>query len=189
VLAKAITKKAHAGNIEVHASVVRNAGIGLPVKIDIADHLLDRAYLTKDADCAAVIASMVRAVAACPPEELVDNLDKLAHVIEQLDIANGMDSQYGRSILHPAEFVYSMAPAEGVAFIKNAIKLHQHTFNAKKLAELDPDILKAALGDDVVKAISGPDGALDPDKMAEVLPTLPRPDKITLEEHIVASCE
>lgn len=188
-LAKTIVKKAGDYNIEIHTSVIRNAGIGLPVKIDIADHLLDRAYLTKDAECATVIASMIKTVAACQPEELVENLDKLAHVIEQLDIVNGMDKEYGKSIVHPFDFVYSMVPYEAISFIKDAMPLHQYTFSVEKLAKVDPDVFKAALGEEIFKSISNPDGSLNADKMAEVLPTLPRSDKITLEEHIVASCE
>ena len=188
-LACAIVKKAHAGDIAIQSSVFREAGIGLPNKIDLMDNLLDRAYLTKNAECATVISNLVRVVSASPAEELMDNLDKLAHVLNELDKANGLDGQYGKTLLAPADFVYGMMPKEAAAFVKDALTLDQHTFSIRKLAEVSPSIFKTALGDDLFKAISDNTGKLDTTKMAEILPTLPKPDKMMLEGHIIACCE
>lgn len=188
-IACAIVKKAHAGNISIQGSLFREAGIGLPNKIDLMDNMLDRAYLTKNAECATVIAGLVKVVAASQPDELMDNLDKLAHVLSELDKMNGMDLEYGRKLLAPADFVYGMMQKEAAAFIKDALTLDQHTFSIHKLAEVDPSVFKTALGDDLFKAISDKAGKLDTAKMAEVLPTLPRPDRIVLEGHIIACCE
>lgn len=188
-VAVAMVKKAQELDVALHTCVFREAGIGLPNKPDLMDNLLDRAYITKDAECAAVIASLVGVVAHSPAEELMENLDKLAHVVTELDKANGMDAKYGKSILPPADFIYSMMPKDAADFVKDALVLHRHTFSIRKLAEVDPDVFRAALGDDMFKAIATDRGALDPVKMAEILPTLPSPDKLALEEHIIASCE
>ena len=188
-VAVSIVKKATASNIAVQTSVFREAGIGIPNKIDLMDNLLDRAYMTKDAGCSAVIANLVTAVAHCPPDELMDNLDKIAHVIETLDMANGLDAQYGRTLLAPADFIYALMPKQAAEFVKDALTLNQHTFSIRKLAETDPGIFKMALGDDLFKAITTDKGALDASKMAEVLPTLPKPDKMVLEDQIIACCE
>ena len=184
-----IVKKANAGNIAVQTSVFREAGIGVPNKIDLMDNLLDRAYMTKDAECAAVIGNLVRAVAYCPPEEMTDNLDKMAQVVENLDKLNGLDTQYGKTLLAPADFIYSLMPKEAAEFVKDALTLNQHTFSIRKLAEADPGIFRTALGDELFKAITDDKGALDATKMADVLPTLPTPDKTVLEDHIIACCE
>lgn len=189
-IASAIVKKAGV-DMGLPESVFREAGIGLPNKIDLMDNLLDRAYLTKDAECATVIGALVKTVAACRPDELMENLDKLAHVITELDKCNGMDMEYGRTILAPADFIYAMMPKEAAAFVKDALTLNQYTFSIKKLAaEADPAIFRTALGDDLFKAIiSDKSGMLDVVKMAEILPTLPAPDKAVLEECIITHCE
>lgn len=189
-IASAIVKKAGV-DMALPESVFREAGIGLPNKIDLMDNLLDRAYLTKDAECAVVIGALVKTVAACRPDELMDNLDKLAHVVTELDRLNGMDMEYGRTILAPADFIYAMMPKEAAAFVKDALTLNRHTFSIKKLAaEADPAIFRSALGDDIFNAIiSDKSGMLDAVKMADILPTLPTPDKAVLEECIIAHCE
>ena len=188
-VASAIVKKAHAGNIAVQTSVFREAGIGIPNKIDLMDNLLDRAYITKNAECATVIANLVKVVSASRPDELMENLDKLAHVLTELDRATGLDAQYGKTVLAPADFIYGMMPKQAAAFVKDALTLDQHTFSIRKLAEVDPSIFRTALGEDIFKAISDKAGKLDTVKMADILPTLPRPDKMVLEGHIIACCE
>lgn len=188
-VACAIVKKAHASNIAISGSVFREARIGLPNKIDLMDNLLDRAYLTKNGESGAVVANLVKVVAASQPTELMDNLDKLANVLTELDRLNGMDDQYGRTILAPVDFIYAMMPKQAAAFVKDALTLDQHTFSIRKLAAADPGIFKTALGEDLFKAISDDKGKLDATKMADVLPTLPRPDKMMLEGHIIACCE
>ena len=187
-IASAIAKKSAQDNVGISMAVFREAGMGYPNRVDLADNLLDRAHLTVNEDVKALVASMGKLAAMVAPEELYDNLDKIAEVVDTIDRLNGMDKAYGRKLLAPSDFLYSMTSKQANDLQKDALHLNQYTFSITKLAALDPDIFKAALGDDMFDAISVA-GKLDLDKMAAVLPTLPRPDKMALEEYITACCD
>jgi hypothetical protein len=77
------------------------------------------------------------------------------------------------------------------AFVDDSVTLNKYTFSATKLAELDPNSLDI-FGDtgegSFISTVTGTDGKLSPEKLATVIPTLPRPDKILLEEHLLSAC-
>ena len=189
-IACAIVKKAAENETPIDMSVYREAGIGIPNKIDMLDNILHRAQITKDASYQMVIANLARAVGSASAEELTpDILEKLADTLSEIDAAEGLDKEYGRTVLAPADFIYSLTVKEAADFMKDALTLDRHTFSIRKLAEMDPSVFKSALDDVIFGAITDKAGKLDPVKMAEVLPTLPVPDKMVLERHIAACCE
>jgi hypothetical protein len=71
--------------------------------------------------------------------------------------------------------------------VDDSVELHQYVFSIQKLATLHPSVF-SILGDDFAKELTFDSGELDPTKLAAILPTLPRPDKIVLEEHIASVC-
>lgn len=190
-ISSAIVKRANETDVAVPHAVFRDAGVGATNMEDLSDNLLYRAQvlMDKDAELATVIANMSKALNAATPAEVSEQLDKVATIIEAADRIYGLDKVYGREYLAPQDFIYSMDIKQASAFVKDAISLNRHVFSLDKLATLDPDIFKTALGADLFSSIVDEKGTLSKTKMAEVLPTLPRPDKIMLEEHIVACCD
>jgi len=124
-------------------------------------------------------------LAHCSAEELAQNIEKVADNIDQLDRLNGLEKHYNTKILFPSEVVYAMSMKQASSYVDDALTLHKRTFSIEKLAGLSPDIF-GVLGDDLVTDLST-DGALCAEKMAMILPTLPRPDKKLLEDHLVGS--
>jgi hypothetical protein len=109
----------------------------------------------------------------------------LAEVIDLLDEANGLKDQYNVKIMSPQESIYSMTVKEAQDILDDAITLDRYTMKLSSMAELHPNTFNV-LGEDFASELST-DGKLDIQKMATILPTLPKPDKRLLEEEIEAS--
>lgn len=186
-IAVGIVKKAAEFGVEVESFVQREAGDGIPVKDILMGEILERAHMTKDAECAALLANVNELVAASNLAEL-DNasLEKIAETIDSVDRLNGFGRLYGVRLLPPADVVWALSTKEAEALVDDSVELNKHVFSIQKLAALEPDVF-SILGDDFVKELC--DGeALSGEKMAAILPTLPRPDKVVLEEHIISRC-
>jgi len=184
-IATNLLKKAQEHGVEPSAPVLKTAGYGAPHRPTLTEELLERAKLTKDAEAAVVFANLNEVLAHCSAEELAQNIEKVADNIDQLDRLNGLEKHYNTKILFPSEVVYAMSMKQASSYVDDALTLHKRTFSIEKLAGLSPDIF-GVLGDDLVTDLST-DGALCAEKMAMILPTLPRPDKKLLEDHLVGS--
>lgn len=182
-IAVGICKKAAALSIDVPDFVSREAGQGLPVRSVLMDELLMRAKLTKDAESAVLLANVNELVASAKPGELLPVLDKIAEVVDSVDRLNGFTRLYGSKLLSPADFIFVLNEKEAEGFVDDSLLLSKHTFSLKKLATLNPEVF-AVLGDDLVEALLGEDAKLDATKLAVLLPTLPQPEKVLLEQHL-----
>lgn len=186
-IATGIIKKANEFGVEVESFIQREAGDGIPVKNILMNEILERAHMTKDAECAALLANVNELVAASDLTELDgDTLDKIAETIDSVDRLNGFARLYGVKLLPPADVVWALSTKEAEALVDDAVELNRHVFSVQKLASLEPDVF-SVLGDDFVKEISDGEN-LSAEKMAAILPTLPKPDKVVLEEHITSLC-
>lgn len=186
-IATGIVKKAAEFGVEVDAFVHREAGDGIPVKSVLMNEILERAHMTKDAECAALLANVNELVAASELADLdSETLDKIAETIDSVDRLNGFGRLYGVKLLPPADVVWALSTKEAESLVDDAVELNKHVFSIQKLASLEPDVF-SVLGDDFVKELCDGD-ALSSEKMAAILPTLPKPDKVVLEEHIISLC-
>jgi hypothetical protein len=183
-IAAQIVKQAEIRGIPVPNVIFREAGRGYPVKSIMMDELLERAQLVKDAEAAQLLANVNELVYATDATELLPVLDKIAEVVDAVDRFSGFHRLYGRKLLPPADFIYTMTEKEAAAMLEDSMPLGRHIFSIRKLAELDPEVF-AVLGDDFPKELATSDGKTDAEKLAAILPTLPLPDKELLENHLV----
>ena len=151
------------------------------------DELLMRAKLTKDAEAAILLANVNEVVAAAGPGELLPVLDKIAEIVDRVDSLNGFARHYGSKLLAPADFIFVLNEKEAESFVDDSLRLAKHTFSLKKLATLDPEVF-AIMGDDLVEELIGEDAKLDSEKLAALLPNLPQPEKVLLEQHLANTC-
>ena len=184
-IARNIIKKACDHNVEPSEVVMKEAGFGVPNRVKLMEEILERAKISNDPEVAIKFAKINESIANATTEELLENMDKLASVIDALDSANGLKAHYNVKIMSPQETIYSMTVKEASAAVEDSLVLSEHTFKITKLAELDPEVFNV-LGDNFSDELST-DGKLDATKMAAILPTLPRPDKRLLEDEIKAS--
>jgi len=182
-IATGICKKAETLGVEVPDFVSREAGKGLPVRQIMMDELLARAKMTKDAEAATLLANVNELVAAAGPEDLLPVLDKIAEVVDSVDRLNNFTRFYGSKLLSPADFIFVLPEKTAQDFTSDAVPLADYTFSLSKLATLDPEVF-AVLGDDLVDELTGEGAKLDVNKLAAILPSLPRPDKVLLEQHL-----
>lgn len=184
-LARNILKKACDYDVEPTETLMKEAGFAVPNRAKLMEEILERAKMTDDPEAAMKFAAINEAIANSSNEEFMENLDKIAEVIDALDGVNGMRHQYNVKILSPQESIYSMSVKEASDILDDSIALNKYTFKLSKMAELNPDTFNV-LGDNFSDELST-DGKLDVQKMATILPTLPTPDKRLLEEEIEAS--
>jgi hypothetical protein len=182
-----IVKAAHQYGVpasELRLDVKVEAGQGIPVKSILMDELYERANLCKDAEVAIALANINTLVATASEAELSDGLQELATVIDGFDKVAGLTEHYGKTISMPADIIYSVPMDKAVKFASDAVELHQHVFSAEKLAELPVSVFTDVLGDDFGNAIAK-GVKIDAVKLADNLHSLPKPDKVALEQHLV----
>jgi hypothetical protein len=171
------------------APVKREAGYGLPRKDVVMNELLERAHLIKDAandDVAVLLANINELVAVMDNKEFGENLDKIAEIIDAFDKVANLTSQYDRKILMPADFLYDLDMKAAADAVENAVELNNHVFYLSKLAELDVAVYGVVLGPDFVQAIiKQGTQKIDADKLSDNLSSLPKPDKVALEDYLV----
>lgn len=187
-VATSLSKKARELGADLPALIYKEAAEAVPYRPVLMDEILERAKLTKDAEAAAVIGTLVEMVNFATSDDLIKSASEIVGLIDQLDQLNGLTKYYGTKILSPNEVVYSMPIKEAESVADDSLQLDKLTFSITKLAELGNQIFEDVLGEDFVNEIVDESGKLDTSKMAAVLPTLPRPDKVVLEEHIVRRC-
>ena len=105
-------------------------------------------------------------------------LVKLAETIDLVDQENKLISNYGKSLERPEEVIFSVTK-EAVASVTNDLigsSLTGTFYKRADLEKLSVEDLGDALGDDFASAISTANAWVDTEKLAQIIPTLPRND-------------
>jgi hypothetical protein len=105
---------------------------------------------------------------------------KLASTVHQLDKQAGLVGQYDQTLLDPLQTVFN-TDHRASDFVKVGNVLQDKTL----LASLPLTFWEDALGPDIVAEIA-PNGQLDPEALAQILPTLPQDLKNTLTTQLAA---
>lgn len=185
-IARNIMRKSADFKVKVADCVRKEAGQGLPNRAVLMAELLRRADLTKDAEVGIVVANLNELIACADEQEIPEMLDKIAEIVDMLDSAEGWDRQYGRRMLSPADILYEVDCKEAEEALADRVELARCTFSAVKLAKLEKTVYSDVLGDDFCARVCGEDGNIDTTKLADELHSLPRPDKIALEDHLAS---
>ena len=179
---------------ELPKAVLSEAGRGLPELAKLAEELEYRADLTKDPEMAAKLAEVTKGILAATPKDIMDSLQKLAEVIERYDSAAGLlEKRASKHLPMPSDIIYSLDEMQAKEAIDDSVELDKYVFSITKLAELPLATYTDILGDDFADAISvkKADGtqSINTQKLEENLFSLPKPDKVALEEHILRICD
>ena len=183
-IAQAIMAKAAEHGVAVADCVRREAGMGMPRRDTLMAELLERAQLCKDAETAAALANINEFVATAPMDELAQELDKIAEIMEMADAADGRDRGYGKRLLSPADVIYDVDPKLAEAVLADSVELARNVFSLSKLAELPLTVYEDALGPDFAGRVKSAGGGVDAARLGDELFSLPRPDKDALERHL-----
>ncbi len=122
------------------------------------------------------------------PSLLLDpgTLVKLAATVYEVDMGLGIRPEgYGEAVPRPEDVLFEASFTKTAAALTERVATTSGTVYTKQaLAGLPLSELRAVFGDDFadeVKSGADPESAIDPEKMAEVVATLPRPEAELLD--------
>ena len=181
-VASNLLKRAGTFHVIIEEPVLyKEAGHALPDMPGIMRTMTDAMLFMSDPEEQEMTGNLLHKIASAGMAQVQQVLPELIKVAEQ---AIGSSEGYT-----PEEQMYGTPFAAVEATVKYATTLDKYTFDARKLAQLSPEIFKQALPEDVVDELCNYKGNLDAEKVADVLPTLPRPDQILLERAITQACQ
>lgn len=184
-IARNILRKAAECHAELPDEVRREAGQGIPRVDFMSIQLVDRARRAPNEKLAEIMMDLSKGLLAASMEDMVATLEKTAEAVADFDRITGLDMQYGRTVLAPADFLYDISVKEASDYVEDTVKLGNIHFSVKKLAELPESVYSEALGDDFCKRVKKAD-AIDPELLADELNSLPVPDRNALLDSIRA---
>jgi hypothetical protein len=161
----------------------KQAGHGLCSAKDLATCIVDRVYAARKGpgDLSPQQIEMLKLARVClqKPSQVRNpaNLIKIASLIDQYDRENGLHRDYGPNLPRVEDAVF------GLTREKMASVAREHyvttTGNIYKMADLERIPLReveAGMGSDFANAVSGDGVRVDAEKLAAIVPTLPRGD-------------
>ena len=111
------------------------------------------------------------------------NADVLVNTIMKVDKIARLDNRYDKEFPDPFMSVYN--ELEKTAQDESVINIMGDQYKMSELAALKPSVYENALGTDFVTNITDDDQkTVNMDKLATILPTLPRDEKSTLNMHL-----
>jgi hypothetical protein len=187
VIAKKILEKASATGAsfgaELNQFVEKQAGYGIPDPHEIAQMLAQRAKLCKSAEHRDQIQQLAETVRGQSRISLQpDQLVKLAETVDMIDRAINLNGKYTDTIKRPEDVIFKVTYTKA-ASDRDALCTLQtgNIYEKDQLAKLAKEDIQALFGNDFAAEVSR-GFEVDPEKMAAVAETLPRPDAELLEQ-------
>ena len=184
-IARNIMRKSAELAVDVPDVVRREAGLGMPRLDFMSIQIIDRANRAPTEKMAEAMTNLNKGLMAATMSDLIPVLEKAAEAIAEFDQAVGLDLQYGRTVLAPADFLFDVSQKQAQDYAEDAVQLGKEIFSAVKLAELPEELYSETLGDDFLGRVKSAEG-IDSSKLADELNSLPKPDQAALLDAIYA---
>ena len=179
ILEKAAQYGASLGKHEVF--IERQAGRGVCNPDDVINMLHIRAKLANDSNHRQMIMKLAKTIDNKPSSALTpDMLIKLAETVDTMDRASGLIkdgvAKYTDVIRRPEDVIFSATYKEVAAGASTTCALTTGSiYDKTHFSKISMDDLANLFGPDIAKQV-GRGLDVDPEKMAEIAETLPRPD-------------
>ena len=187
-IARNIMRKSAELSVDIPECVRREAGLGMPRMDFVSIQILDRANRAPNEKLASAMLELNKGLLSATMTEIVPFLEKTAEAIVDFDHAVGLDLQYGRTVLAPADFLFDISQKQAEAYAEDAVQLGKDVFSAEKLAELPEEIYSETLGEEFLGRVKTAE-KIDASKLADEIHSLPNPDKAALLDAIYAYTE
>ena len=114
------------------------------------------------------------------------NPDQIVDVILKIDKIARLDNRYDKEFPDPFMSVYNeLEKSAGEITGEGVINISGDQYKMSELGQVKPSVYEDALGTDFVTNITGDDQkSVNLDKLATILPTLPKDEKATLNQHL-----
>lgn len=185
ILEKAARYGAGLGD-ELTDFVEKQAGRGIPDPPELYTMLERRAMLAKKAEHREAITKLAESVRNTPRVALQPNeLIKLAATVDLVDYALGLKGKYTEILPRPEDVIFKVTFTKAASDHGKLCTLQTGSiYDKAQLAKLAREDVASVFGDDFANEVcTGFD--VDPEKIAELAHTLPRPDAELLE-HLLA---
>jgi hypothetical protein len=166
----------------------KQAGYGVCSAEDAADMLMSRSAmlraLKKMPELAGQLEKMAKTCLEHPEQVRArSSLVKLASIVDDLDRGAGLSAEYDKRLSRPEDILFGVT----IKAAEHLVNDHCETItgNLYKLADLrkvDLDALRGVFGDDFAESVSAGGLLVSPEKLAEQMFALPRPDVELLDK-------
>lgn len=146
-----------------------------------AIELCKRAYVCKDPEAKAVFTRLAQVIVGNMDSR--EELTKVAYLVDLLDRHTGMDRHYGDLFNDPYKTIFNLTK-EAAEEVVSIIDLLGNQFTRDELLRVGPGAYEKVLGQDFLKSASDENGNLSFEKLAAILPTLPRDEKSLLGQYL-----
>lgn len=188
MIADNILLKAAKFNVAVHhPSVFQCAGCSSQIDVPAAvEELHKRASRNKGTTFGPAFEKIAEALSSVKKHD-IDSVRRLQDLTYQLDKQAGIDKYYGRYYKNPLKFMYSDNEVDYLfKHAEEMVSLGGDQVPLTSLLALSPQMYEDILGKDSHRELMIGD-QLDPNKVKMVIPTLPRPEAIFLQEQLRAA--
>lgn len=182
-MAVKVMNKAAALSVTLDAShqegLQKMAGYGLATEKCVAAAIAVRIPF-----CNTAVQEKLASIASTMAQDLLDSDTRLeiAATLESIDRATGLSNRWGNDIAHPTDALFPVTVKAASDFADSTVRLITGTvYDLDAASRLPSSCIADALGDDIAMDLALPGRRLDRAKLAEMLPTLPRPDAVRFE--------
>ena len=181
VIATKILEKAArygAGLGDYEGFIHKQAGWGICKPAEVVAMLVNRAKLAKQADHREGILKLAETVRTSPtaalrPEQLI----KLATTVDVVDHALNLVGHYSDAVPRPEDVIFKLSYKEAEATVNDLCALTSGTTYSKNdLAHIKLADVQSLFGTEFANDVSTGLNSVDPEKMAEMVATMPRDD-------------
>ena len=147
-IAKNILRKAAEYGVKPSETVRKEAGAGFPRTDFLAENLLTRESELMRRGLGKMASDMrktIKVVLEASPDELLDQLDQLREMVSGMDELSGIDSEYGRRFLPPADFIHDVSDDDAKEFKDDTVSLGGELLSAKALSGLPRKIFESVM--------------------------------------------
>lgn len=167
-IAKNIMKKVAEYKLTAPETLRKEAGVGFPRRDFLAENLLtreselDRRGLHK---MAGDMRRTIKIVLEAPAEEIMDKLESIREMVSGMDELSGIDADYGKRFLPPADFIFDIGDDEAREFQEDTIPMCGEMMSAKALSSLPRMLFERVMSPSMVDGMCE-GGRLSPKKVS-----------------------
>ena len=185
-IAKNIMRKAAEYGVSLPETVRREAGAGFP-RIDfLAENLLSREAELERRGLSKMAGDMrrtIKIICEADPEDLMSQLEPLRSVVSGMDEMSGIDSEYGRRFLPPADFIFDVGDDEANELKEDTIPMCGQLMSAKALSSLPRRIFESVMSPSMVDGLFD-GGHMSPKKISITIIKMKPRDQRSLMDSI-----
>ena len=167
-IAKNIMRKAAEYGIVPSETVRKEAGAGFPRRDFLAENLLSREAELERPGLRKMAGDMrrtIKIVCEADPEDLMRHLEPLREMVSGSDELSGIDEEYGRRFLPPADFIFDIGDDEAKEFKEDTVPLGGELMSAKALSGLPMKLFKSVMSPEMFGGMLD-GGKLSPKKIS-----------------------